>query len=350
MNTRRANSTLVLAAALAAVVILIAAGAAVWWMMGQAGNRDGASNPFDYDLGRYSQIDPSFIHYRQTAELPVAMRVPRAVAVAPDEGIYVAGDEAIVRLGPAGAAARRIELDAPPACLAVDETAIFVGMKDHVRRLSFEGKELSRFAPLGDRAVLTSIGLDEESVYGAAAGNKIVWRWDREGKRLGQLGRRDPEHDFPGFVVPSPYFDLATGADGLVRVVNPGRHRIEFFTPEGHHETPLGWGTSGTAVDAFCGCCNPVSIALLPDGRTVTAEKGIPRVKVYSPEGRFECVVAGPAELVPEGAQVDETRGEHKLLAVDVATDRRGRVLVLDPACRAVRVFELKESDGEGSR
>ena len=34
----------------------------------------------------------------------------------------------------------------------------------------------------------------------------------------------------------------------------------------------------------FFGCCNPAQLAVLPDGRFVTAEKGIPRVKIYSRE------------------------------------------------------------------
>ena len=57
---------------------------------------------------------------------------------------------------------------------------------------------------------------------------------------------------------------------------------------------------------------------MLPDGRFVTAEKGIPRIKVYSPRGEFECVVAGPKQM--------------KAVAADLAADRRGRILALDPS------------------
>ncbi|MBN2022720.1 MAG: NHL repeat-containing protein [Pirellulales bacterium] len=340
--TIRLIAALVVVAPIAALVALAAARIAVWWHGGflPLGGGATASNPFEYNLKQYLAIDPSLIRYRQTAEIDVPMRLVRAVAVGPDDRIHVAGDRAIDVFALDGAKVTRLDLDAMPTCLAVDERHVYVGMRDHVQRWTLDGKERVAWPALGPRAVLASIGLDEENVFAADAGNKVVWRFDREGKPTGRLDRRDPEHGEAGFVIPSPYFDVAVGADGLVRVVDPGRHRVEAFTSEGRLETPLGWGTPSFAIEGFCGCCNPVNIALLPDGRVVTAEKGIPRVKVHSAEGTFECVVAGPAELVPAGGLADETRPEFKLLAVDVAADSRGRVLVLDPARRSVRVFE----------
>jgi hypothetical protein len=90
-----------------------------------------------------------------------------------------------------------------------------------------------------------------------------------------------------------------------------------------------------------------VHIALFPDGRFVTAEKGIPRVKVYSADGTFESVVVGPETLAPTATAAEETRPEHKLLAVDVAVDGSGRIWVLDPGARQLRVFEQKRTGGE---
>ena len=84
----------------------------------------------------------------------------------------------------------------------------------------------------------------------------------------------------------------------------------------------------------------PGGIALLANGNVVTAEKGIPRVKVYNNEGEFVCVVAGPEVLLPTRAANEETRSEHKLKVVGVAADSRGRVLILDPGIRSVRIFE----------
>ena len=72
----------------------------------------------------------------------------------------------------------------------------------------------------------------------------------------------------------------------------------------------------------------------------VTAEKGIPWVKLFSAEGAFLGLVAPPQTFTHTPTILEETRPDHKLPALDVAADSRGRVLVLDPAARRVRVFE----------
>ena len=45
-------------------------------------------------------------------------------------------------------------------------------------------------------------------------------------------GRKDRQRGIGGFVIPSPSFNLAVADDGLVQVVNPGKYRIEAYTPE----------------------------------------------------------------------------------------------------------------------
>jgi sugar lactone lactonase YvrE len=87
------------------------------------------------------------------------------------------------------------------------------------------------------------------------------------------------------------------------------------------------WGRYGNEIDAFCGCCNPADLAVLPDGRVVTAEKGLPRVKVYRRDGTLESVVAAPEQLSPQPP------------ALDVAVDAAGQVYVLDPPARVVKVY-----------
>jgi sugar lactone lactonase YvrE len=102
-------------------------------------------------------------------------------------------------------------------------------------------------------------------------------------------------------------------------------HQVQAYTAEGDLEAS--WGKPSLEIQGFCGCCNPCNIALLPDGSVVTAEKGIPRVKVYSAAGAFESVVAPPDALSTAAA------------GTDLVVDSQGRVLVLDPPARAIRVF-----------
>ena len=134
----------------------------------------------------------------------------------------------------------------------------------------------------------------------------------RPAKWSDSIGKRDPSRGIAGFVCPSPYFDVAVAPDGLLRVANPGAHRVEAYTFDGHHGAFLGQARA-SAIEEFCGCCGPSNIAILPDGRVVTAEKGIPRVKVYSAAGEFECVVVGPDVLAPNLTATIETCDEHTL-------------------------------------
>jgi len=335
-----------------AVVLAIVVGViAVLWIRPSGERGSGLPQHYEYDLKDYKQIDPALIHYQQTAEIPVGMKEPRAVATGPEDRIYVAGDLAVVVFSPEGVKTAEIALDAQPRCLAVGGAEhrfpgrIYAGMKDHVEVYDPDGTRLASWDSLGQQAVLTSIALAETDVFLADAGGRIVWRCDTSGKTIGRIGQRDEDRNIRGFTIPSPYFDVAVAPDGLLRAVNPGARRIEAYTFDGHLE--LHWGKALMGIEGFCGCCNPANMALLGDGRVVTAEKGIPRVKVYGATGDFECVVAGPKTLAPTPTATEETRSKHRLKVVDVATDGRGRILVLDPEAGLVRIFQHKTSKTE---
>ena len=329
----------------------------------EAGNGSGLAERFDYDLAKYKKIDPALIGYRQTGEIRTAMRQARAVALGPADRIYVAGDKVIRVFEPDGEPHAEIAVEEEPGCLAVagadlaSPGLIYVGFtrhldvppgdkkavhsRGHVEVYQPDGTRRASWEPI-DRAVLTSVAAAEAGVFVADAGNRVVVHYDASGKRLGAIDGRNRETGGPGFVIPSPYFDVAMAPDGLLRVVNPGAHRIEAYTVDGHREAF--WGEAGLQIERFCGCCNPAHFTVMADGRYVTAEKGVPRVKVYSPDGYFQCAVVGPEVLAPTATVIEETRAEHKLNAVDVAADSRGRVLVLDPAAGCVRIFEPKKN------
>ncbi len=316
---------------------------------GRRGN--GLPESCDYEL-KPAKVDPALVKYKQTAEIPLTMRQARAVAVGPDDRVYVAGDRAVAVFDASGATVAEIALDDQPQCLAVGGPQhvapgrIYVGMTTHVEVYEPAGKRLAVWEPAGQRAVLTSIALAERDVFVADAGDRVVLRCDPNGKIVGRIGQRDESRHIRGLVIPSPYFDVAVAADGLLRVVNPGYHRIQAYTFEGDLE--FEWGKASFGIEGFCGCCNPANFAILPDGRFVTAEKGMPRVKVYSAEGKFEAVVAGPESFVAAGSTLlEETRSDHKLPVLDVAADSRGRVLVLEPAAARVRIFEPKDPRGK---
>ena len=114
-------------------------------------------------------------------------------------------------------------------------------------------------------------------------------------------------------------------AAGVVRATDSGRHQVTAWALDG---SPVGkFGKFGMHAPAdFVGCCNPVNVAMTPDGKVVTAEKMVARVKVYEPDGRLLAVI-GPEHFDPTCTQIH------------VAVDANGRILAADPVRRQVMVF-----------
>jgi hypothetical protein len=330
-----------------AVILAAVIGVAMTaWLQINPTGEEGNALPerFDYSLKEYEKIDPAMIHFSERWQFPAGLDVVRAIAVDAEDQILVAGDQSIRRFSPEGVLLTEIPLRRPPQCMAsapamhVFPGRLYVGMADHVEVFDAAGGRRSAWRPAGPRSRLTSVAVAEEDVFVADAGTLAVWRYNPNGRLLGRIGERDSYRGIPPLIVPSPYFDVALAPDGLLRVVNPGMHKIEAFTFDGHLE--LSWGWRGMTIDAFCGCCNPSHIAIFPDGRVATSEKGILRVKVYSDSGEFQSVVVGPDVLAAGRSSAVETRDDLRLRPADLAIDRRSRLLVLDPAARCVRIFE----------
>jgi hypothetical protein len=268
--------------------------------------------------------------------------------VGPEDRIYVAADRAVHIFRSDGTPHAVLRVEGQPSCLAVAAAGhiapgrIYVGTGQQIELFDAAGAAAGTWPALGERSLLTSIAVAANDVFAADAGARVVLRYNNGGKIVGQIGRRDPDRQMPGFVIPSPYFDVVLGPDGEVCAVNPGALRIQIYTREGELEGF--WGQASPGIDGFFGCCNPAHLAVLPSGQFVTSEKGIPRIKVYSDQGDFDCVVAGPRQLEMNDAAIGDPRVGEGQPVFDIATDRHGRVLVLDPMARSVRVFSRKPS------
>ena len=64
-----------------------------------------------------------------------------------------------------------------------------------------------------------------------------------------------------------------------------------------------------------------MNLATTPDGKVVTAEKMVARVKVFEPDGRLLAVI-GPEHFDPKCTQIH------------LAVDSKGRILAADPVRR----------------
>jgi len=329
----------------AIVLMAVVVGGVAVWSNGPWSDRGSQeSQRFEYDLAEHKKVAPGLLRYREGKEFLVLLKEPRAIAVGPEDRIFVAGDKAVMVFDRHGTRQSQIELEDSPRCLTVLADRVYIGMKEHVEVYDQQGTSLARWPTLGEKALLTSLAAGESGVFLADAGNRIVWHCDQDGKVINEIGKRDERRHIRGFVIPSPYFDVALSPDGLVRAVNPGAHRVEGYTLDGDLEVV--WGKASLAIDGFCGCCNPAHFTMLPDGSFITVEKGLPRVKVYDPQGQFIAVVAGPEQLAPTATITEETRPEYKLVVFDVAADATGRVLLLDSLGGRVRVFEPLDNHG----
>jgi hypothetical protein len=195
-----------------------------------------------------------------------------------------------------------------------------------------------RYAPLGERTYLTSIAFLGDHLFLADAGRREGIRCGIEGESVLRFGRRGSSPDTPGFVVPSPYFQLGLAPDGNLRIANPGRHRVETYNPDGEYLDA--WGEAAMAIEGFAGCCNPTHFCVLPNGKVVTSEKGLNRIKVYDALGRFESVVAGADHLVEDPALARRACADCRIgYSLPVAADSTGRIVALDPASGTLRFF-----------
>lgn len=313
------------------LVIAGAIGAAVWAVLhgDHTGEEHrGVGRDLLYDQSEIRKVDPSLIRYRPTARWPTLFKAARGLAVGPQDRVYVAGDTGVRVFEPDGKQVAEFETGSEPGCLAVAaDGTVFVGMVDHVEVYDAGGKRSAAWPSPGAGTLLRSVAVQDDRVFAADAGNRILLCYDRAGalvRRIGKASTGDEEEGF--FLRNNEHFDLAAGLDGALWVANAGRFRLERWTSDG--ELKWSWGAGSTKVQDFFGCCNPAHFALLPGGGFVTSEKGLLRVKTYSPEGVFDAVVAPPTDFSEEAG------------SLDVAADSRGRVLVLDPSAAEVRFYE----------
>jgi len=292
----------------------------------------GLGPEFTYDLSPLRKVDAALIHYAEAARVETGMENPRGIALAPGGRIVVAGDKTVRTFDADGKPRSEFATEAEPHAVAADAAgAVYVAMKDHVEVFDAAGKRRAAWGSAGPKSYLTGIAVGESDVFAADAGGRIVLRYDVAGQLVRRIGEKDDATQAPGFIIPSPYFDVALGREGMLWVANPGMRRVECYTYEGDFR--FAWGKASMKIEGFCGCCNPTHFTILADGRFVTSEKGLPRVKVYGPEGEFQDVVAAPADFA-EGT-----------VGLDLAADAEGRILVLDPHRRQVRIFVHKKAE-----
>ncbi len=298
---------------------------------------------FVYDISKFETTAPELLLYDPEEHITTGFERVKRIEAMPEGRFAVAGDKSVKIFSAKGAVESEFPLKGAPHCMLVTKNGeLIVGTAKEFTVYDFSGKEKWQSPKLPRRTYLTSIAVSDDAIYLADGGNRKVLICDRKtGEIKDQFGEKDESKNNPGFAVPSPYFDLTVANDKQLRVVNPGRLRVETYSLDGQFKSS--WGGPGMKIDRFCGCCNPCYFTMMPNGDFITSEKGLARVNIYDAAGEFKGAVAGPDILVDDKELAKRACGDCSVGAgFDVAIEESGRVLVLDPFRMVVRPFTPK--------
>ncbi|SHF68896.1 hypothetical protein SAMN05444274_107194 [Mariniphaga anaerophila] len=284
-------------------------------------------NPFAYNVEEFKNVAPELILYKESKNFRIGFEEPVAVAIQNNK-LYIAGDKELKVVDLSGKLLANFPLPEKPLAVEVFQHEIFVAVKNKILMFDETGNALSEWPVPGNNSLITAVAADNNNVFVADAGMRKVIRYSKNGEMLGEFDGKAEEGALHGFIVPSPCFDLDINDQEELWVVNPGLHALENYTYDGQLRTY--WKSTGVNLEGFSGCCNPSHFTFLSDGRYVTSEKGLVRIKTYKRSGEFEGVVAAPAKFVDEGR------------APDVAADSNDNIYALDFDKKIIRVFEPK--------
>ena len=328
------------------LAILLALAAIVWALVGlnpREGRAERLGTRYAQQAQAAGKLDPALVRWVESAgPFQVAMDWPAALALDGEDRIHVIGERLVILDADGIQVLRSAEFPEEYRALAVDASGrIFAVTARRIEILEREGEVVNAtfsFELPEPNVGLSSIALTPDGIFVADAVGRRVFRFPRNLEELPEE-ERVGEVFAEGFNVPS-VMDLTAAADGELVTVDPGRHLVQ--RRDSYGDVVSSFGRGGIRPEEFHGCCNPAAVAMFPDGRTATTEKGVgaTRVKIFDAEGELESFVAGPDAF--------DERPNGPVIVLDVAVDSRGRVLVLDPSRKQARIFSPKEAADEG--
>ncbi|MDR1756352.1 MAG: twin-arginine translocation signal domain-containing protein [Culturomica sp.] len=248
-----------------------------------------------------------FLHRKLTAPLPYASVRPEGAnsgqpgfaspyrlessfqAPGAIEAFELAGDRLIVAASnqiymydTTGALAHSFAVGSDLRDIAADERHIYLLFPARIEVYSPAGEWLRDWEACDDTADYCSMALTPSALFVTDAANKNICQYTAEGQFVRFIQSPD------GFIVPSYSFGI-TYADGVIYCSNPGRHRVEKYTPDGAYTGFF--GEAGETAGRFGGCCNPVHLTHTAAGEIITSEKGKPRISCYGTDGTFRSLL-----------------------------------------------------------
>lgn len=247
----------------------------------------------------------------------------RGLAIGPNDHLYAVGDTDVKVFSTQGKLLHRWRTERPGYGVAVaGDGTIYVGQPGQVQLFDSKGELLDAWRDADRLGLVTAIGFAGDNVLLADTNARCIRRYNERGEYLNDIGN---DNRMRGFLIPNRHVDFAVDGKGMIHATNPGKHRVERYTPDGKLLGHFG-RFDGRDPAGFGGCCNPTNIALSREGNVVVTEKAGPRVKVYDPEGKLLAVM-GENDFDPSCKNMD------------VAVDSQERIYVADTVRLEVRVF-----------
>jgi DNA-binding beta-propeller fold protein YncE len=205
--------------------------------------------------------------------------------------------------------------------LATSGDTVYASTEENILLIGPDGRIITEWGPYEAHSIITSLTADKNFVAFADAGNKRVFILSKAGDVKSMIGQGDRK-----FIIPSPYFDVALFGKNTIYASNTGNRRIETWTTDGKYIEAF--GEPGSAPGAFCGCCNPAHFAVIPQG-FVTSEKGINRIKIVDPAGKFIEFVSNDNKYTPS-------------VPLDLASRDGKKIYAANPADSKLYIFTRK--------
>ncbi len=271
------------------------------------------------------------------------------VCVDSSDNIYGGGGASVVMYSPDGAKkAEWTSLPIAVSAVAVDSVKglVYAGGTDAsgCKILQLEVKDgktsvLGNFPTPVKMNAITAMKFSKGFVYAADAKAAAIYKFavgEKGLKESDALGVSKAKERLISTCCGILCFDIDSKGD--VVVANLGQHRVTVLNSQGTAYKSA-WGKAGKGPEDFCGCCNPVCLAVASDGSIVTAEKTIPRLKLYSPDGKKLLGITG-------GSDFNKSCSD---LIVDVNSKKT--VYAVDGQSGVIKVFSLAaEEAGAGKK
>lgn len=284
-------------------------------------------NPYEFSMDEYSKVDKELIKYEEKKQIKLNCEKPHAIEIG-DGKIFLLADDYLQIINESGTELLKKNIGKEAQCIRVAGENIIIGYKNYIAVLNSMGEVLKQSSPENEKSVFTSVAIKDDKIYVADAGMRRILIFNTEAVKTGEFEGESGTSVLHGFIIPSPYFDIAINNENELWVVNPGMHSLQNYEDDGSLLNY--WEKTSPEIDGFSGCCNPAHFDFLPDGDFVTSEKGLVRIKVYDKSGVLKSVVA-PPEKFKDGT-----------IAPDVSVDLVGNIYALDYDKKMVRIFTQK--------